>query len=141
MADPQKPKPNSFWCPKCRAHGPSERKTETRQTDRGSTSVTAYYCKGCGSKGGKPLDRRNSAYRFCKVWLLVGLASEVCVLIYGLYIAKGISLWATYMTCLTVFIGLLVFCLAKVGMDILLWHQWKKWAEERGWEEEKPYGK
>ena len=138
MADPQKPKPNSFWCPKCRAHGPSERKSQTRQT---LISITAYYCKECGSKGGKPLDLRNRVYSLCKFWLLVGLASEVFVLIYGLYIAKGDSLRATYMTCLTVFIVLLVYCLAKVGMDILLWHQWKKWAEERGWEEEKPYGK
>ena len=87
------------------------------------------------------MDLRNRVYSLCKFWLLVGLASEVFVLIYGLYIAKGDSLRATYMTCLTVFIVLLVYCLAKVGMDILLWHQWKKWAEERGWEEEKPYGK
>ena len=136
MRDSQKPDPKVFWCPKCRAHGKCNRKSKSVSTEHGgSRSITTLHCKECEAEGGKPLDLRNETYSVGKIILWVALGMEVVWVILGL--SGGHIDRNFFITILgTPIVGLATWLVIQ-GKAIFFWGKWKKWAKERGWEEEK----
>ena len=136
MRDPQKPDPNFFWCPKCRAHGKYDRKSKSVSTDHGgSRTITTFHCKECEAEGGKPLDLRDEACSTGKIILWAALGLEVLWIILGL--SGGHINREIFITILVTPIACLVTWLCIEGKGIFLWGRWRKWAKERGWEEKK----
>ena len=136
MADPQKPDPNVFWCPKCRAHGKCNRKSKSVSD---GPAITTLHCKECEAKGGMPLKFRDECIELAKICMGVSIFLAVAMLVSGVddemgYSEIGETIGIASMSGLTIWIWL-------TGSKYITWLKWKKWAKERGWEGEKPYGK
>ena len=134
MADPQKPDPNVFWCPECSGHTDYSETKERYYTEQGGGTTVTLKCKACDSEGGIPKQARESIrlYAKCVFWLGIGL--EAIAVGFGIY--EGFNTGVLIGIYSTPFICLFLWSLMQD--QVVFWRKWKKWAKERGWEEEKP---
>ena len=138
MVDPQKPDPNVFWCKKCRCHGEFVEKEQSASDSQGTSSWDIKCCKICDAEGGEPKELKEdlifSAKLFGGIILFIDVIIIACIY-------KGVELTNPTFILVAISASLFLFALLwlapRVG-DISCYLKWKKWAKERGWEEEKP---
>jgi hypothetical protein len=134
VVDPQKPDPDAFWCPECRAHGKCNRKTiEIERGQGGYRTSTTLYCAECEVEGDIPQQVRKNI-RFAAMILLGGGMVFFAVQL-GIGISEGFSQDTLILTVSSLPVAaVLWYCLQRKNIFLLM--KWKKWAKERGWEEE-----
>ena len=129
VADPQKPNPNVFWCPKCRCHGEIVEKERIVSDSQGSGDSTQIiqHCIICDAKGGVPCEQKEAVWSGKVLAVIILPLAVICLLTrdsdpYSVPCFFSIVVWVATMWL------------------ALYWpyYRWKKWAKERGWEEEKP---
>ena len=142
MADPQKPKYDKPYCWKCKGHTPFTTRTVTSTSDNGATgsSRKVHNCRDCDDimKEPRVLD---SAY--------YGPLGIGCLSVYFIITSVGLLFFAIDSVAngehdkiiwILVMLALLAFILLVLPIVVLLraakrYAIWKKWAEERDWEE------
>ncbi len=142
MADPQKPKYDKPYCWKCKGHTPFKTRTVTSTSDNGATgsSRKVHNCRDCDDimKEPRVLD---SAY--------YGPLGIGCLSVYFIITSVGLLFFAIDSAAngehdkiiwILVMLALLAFILLVLPIVVLLraakrYAIWKKWAEERDWEE------
>ena len=129
MADPQKPDPQKPWCPECQAH--TEYKTDTWVSE--GTHYTDRTCLYCDNELFIPKMRKDNFKRDSLICICFPTFIFVLMAISG-HIDNSTSSWVVIGTILLC--SLIIFW-ATYSDNLRRFRNWKKWAEERGWEEVK----
>ena len=139
MVDPQKPDPKRRWCRKCRCHGEFVKKKKAIWRDgMSSETIKVNLCVICNRDGFVPNNLKKAAKKNAKIFGAVLLILNVLFLIPAAFKLSFIEFLKGLFLCP------LISILPIVGyfwLHSLPFLDWKKWAKERGWEEEKPKGK
>ena len=134
MADPQKPDPHEPWCAKCLAHNNFYK---ANVGAFGEPSTIIYRCADCKDKMIVPFRRKK--FGPSAALALIACFTVIVVGSFLLYDYMENSVPRNFFTnmviplmsvgiCVSTFTGFLIY---------LPYYRWKKWAKERGWEEEK----
>ena len=136
MADPPKPDPNRRWCRKCRCHGKFKYSTvSSTSADNVRTTRQAHLCVKCNREGFVPSNLKKDALRNAKIFGAVLLVLNVLFLISAAFQLSFIEFLKGLFLCPLISILPVV---AYFWLHSLPFLDWKKWAKERGWEEEMP---
>ena len=136
MADPQKPEPNVFWCPKCKCHGDFVVRTEVHNSPDSSSTSEHKHCKKCDTKGGQPRELKEDTIWAINFFGFGILALFILILIVCAFMFPLSFLIEISYIFLGAYIFLLPLFLAPYLRHIRDYFKWKKWAKERGWEGE-----
>ena len=135
MADPQKPDPNVFWCPKCRAHTDYSETKVWVSTEHGGHNKIILKCKTCDSRGNIPKQALESMRNTTKLLFWIGIGFIALAVGCGIY--EGFNTDVIIVMYSSPFVCLLLWFFAQ-RRNVIIWLKWLSWAKERGWEEEKP---
>ena len=126
---PKEPQSEKPWCKKCRGHTAYQEKIHSQRTSNrhGVTSVS-YHCKVCDNDMFKPKQWHNIFVGGAIFGLLM-----LPTFVYLLTSKHSIPTWLLVVTG-----GLALVSVYMSFYSYLQYANWKKWAKERGWEEEKP---
>ncbi len=133
VADPQKPDPNVFWCMECSGHTDYSETKESVSTEQGSYDAVTLKCKACDTEGEIPKQVRESIRLYAKCLIGLVIVFEAIAVGFGIYEGFNtgvlVGIYSTPFICL--------FLWTFMQDQVVFWRKWKKWAKERGWEEEK----
>ena len=133
MADPQYPKPKKPWCSKCLAHTKYKTEIEVRSSDRGSYNARLRYCEDCGEEMAVPNTFKSKFVDSTK-----GLSICTLILLIAAYLLERFGVVDEGPEGFNIYlvIPVVTFCMWLLNLpSYLAYHKWRRWAEERGWEE------
>ena len=135
MAASQEPKYGKPWCWTCQAH---KRYKYVRVS--GDNHARKTICRSCGAMMWKPLSMNLEGVRFgCS---LIYFAPTIGFFAFFLWERRSaMDNGALFLVIATFVVFLILPPAYLLHWSARKYAVWKKWAEERGWEEEKPYGK
>ena len=143
MIDSQKPDPNAYWCMKCRGHIADADVTEVEKRYPMIGKVhdlpIVKGCRACSVEVGIPLECRSESLGLLRWGIVIAVVFEYWAIssavTHGFDLEGIVMIFATPLV--FIFCGLIYTLIDETS---LLWWKWKKWAKERGWEEEQPKG-